>query len=126
MVGLQKLRIVAVVAALGLLASGCAWLERASTPNQPGQADLDSFGGVLTPDGTTMVFASSSGDLVSGKSDDFTTQVYVRSRSANFLRLVSVATNGGFGDSTSSTASKRGSSGSLRTTASTRCSRICA
>jgi hypothetical protein len=37
MVGLQKLRIVAVVAALGL-ASGCV-VERASTPNQPGQAD---------------------------------------------------------------------------------------
>ena len=105
MVGLQKLRIVAVVAALGLLASGCAWLERASTPNQPGQADADSFGGVLTPDGKTVVFASSAGDLVPGKSDDLTTQIYARSRSANFLQLVSVATNGGFGDNASSTAS---------------------
>ena len=105
MVGLQKLRIVAVVAALGMLASGCAWLERASTPNQPGQADADSFGGVLTPDGKTMLFASSAGDLTAGKSDDFTTQIYVRSRSANFLQLVSVATGGGFGDNTSSAAS---------------------
>ncbi len=105
MVGLQKLRMVAVVAALGLLASGCAWLERASTPNQPGQADTDSFGGVLTPDGKTMVFASAASDLVAGKSDDFSTQIYMRSRSANFLKLVSVATNGGFGDNTSSTAS---------------------
>ena len=90
----------AVVALVALLASGCAWITRASVDTAAGDADDSSFPPSISADGRFVAFHSDASDLVSGDGNHFR-DVFVRTCGPAATTRVSVDTVGGDPDAPS-------------------------
>lgn len=82
-----------------------ATTTRVSVRTAGGQSDGASFLQSMTPDATLIVFASDATNLIGTVDQNFSTDIYLRDRTANKTTRVSVATDGTEGDSDSSVAS---------------------
>src|SRR5690349_2377571 len=91
----RRARLFTVAVVVAVIASGCAFLTRASVLQQPGQGDLQSTGGMVTPDGRYVLFDSTSDNLVSLRGGNFTNTVYLHDRHLNTVIAASDPPSGG-------------------------------
>jgi Tol biopolymer transport system component len=107
--GFISRRQVVLLAVVGLLASGCTWITRASVDPSGGDSaggfpDNHSAGASLSDDGRYVAFDSNATNLVPGDGND-TVDVFVRDLRTNATTRVSVDSDGGDSNSGSSSPS---------------------
>ncbi len=85
--------ITAVVVLAAAAPAGAALTERASVATGGAQANNNSLGGVMTPNGRYVAFQSFASNLVTGDTNG-RTDIFVRDRRAGITRRVSIATDG--------------------------------
>jgi Tol biopolymer transport system component len=85
---------IVVLALVGLLASGCTWITRASVDTTGGDPDSNSFEPSMSSDGRYVAFYSFASDLVAGDGNGVE-DVFVRDLRTNTTTRASVDTTGG-------------------------------